>query len=129
MNGQTQPQDPAYKSPWISPPSEAPKRSTAIVILLLGFLLLIGALIYNLQSILSGNGFPFVVFLALLIVSTVLIIIGARMFAKSYASRKYAQIMEQKKAYMAQAGMKTCPNCGKAIPQDSIVCPYCGTRL
>ena len=114
------------QSPWLVPPSKAPKMSHAAGILIAGFALLFGGLFYNLYSILHGES-NFMVFIVLLLVSTILIIIGAVMVAKSYGSRRYAELKERY-ANMA-AGIRRCPYCGRAIPQDSMVCPYCGAKL
>ncbi len=114
------------QSPWLVPPSKAPKMSHALAVLITGFILLFGGLFYNLYSILHGES-NFMMFIALLIVSTILIIIGAVMVAKSYGSHKYAELKERYSNM--DAGIRRCPYCGRAIPQDSMVCPYCGKRL
>ena len=114
-------------SPWLVPPSKAPKMSHALGILLAGFILLFGGLFYNLYSILHGES-SFTLFMLIMIISLILIIIGAVMVARSYGSRKYAELKERY-GKMAIAGMRRCPYCGRAIPADAVVCPYCGAKL
>jgi uncharacterized paraquat-inducible protein A len=112
-------------SPWILPPDKAPKVGISIAILLAGFAILIFALFYDLYSILQGHGFPIFAFLLLIFIGSGIIIWGARRFAKAYASKKYARIVKD----MSKRGLRVCPHCGRAIPQDSEVCPYCGKQV
>ena len=90
------------RSPWIVPVEKAPKMGTSILIIVLGFIVLIGELFYNFYSILGGKGFNFMLFWIMMLISMILIIVGAVRFARGYASRKYAMLMkymEQKKQY------------------------------
>jgi len=107
------------------PPDKAPKIGSSIAILLAGFAILIFALFYNLYSILQGHGFPILMFFLLIFLGAAIITWGARRVAKAYASKKYARIVEE----MSKRGLRVCPHCGRAIPQDSEVCPYCGKQV
>ena len=88
------------RSPWIVPVEKAPRIGTSILIIVAGFIVLIGELFYNFYSILAGKGFNFMLFWIMMLLSMILIIVGAIRLARGYASRKYAMIMkymEQKK--------------------------------
>ncbi len=123
-NGIVYPQN----SKWILPPDKAPGMVSSVLLLLLGFGLLIGSLVYNLLSILSGNpGNSFYIFIVLLILSSVIIMFGSVRFTKSYASRKYQKIMSRRLA--AMRNMPVCPGCGRRVPPNVNYCPYCGTPI
>ncbi len=86
---------PAIKSPWILPPEKAPRTSTSVLLLLSGFVLMIGTIVYNFYSILKGGDFSFMVFMLLMLLATILIMVGAVRFAKAYGSKKYAMLVKE----------------------------------
>ena len=126
-SGQRNPPEYMPPSPWLVPPSKAPKMWQAATILIAGFILLFGGIFYNFYSILQGDS-NFTLFIALLVVSTILLVVGAVMVARSYGSKRYMQLKEMY-GNTAAGRIRRCPHCGRVIPPDSAVCPYCGTRL
>ncbi len=90
-----EPYQPPIASPWILPPDKAPKMWTSALILLTGFLLLIGGLFYNFYALLHGAGFDFLTFMGVLLLAIVIIMVGAVRLAKAYASKRYAELMRQ----------------------------------
>ena len=87
---------PPVNSPWVLPPDKAPKMWSSVLLLVIGFAFLMGGLFYDFYSILSGH-FDFPMFIAILIISFILITVGAVRFGKSYGSRRYAALMEMMK--------------------------------
>ncbi len=128
-DGQAIPAGGAMQSPWIVSGSRAPKKSRAIALVLLGFGILIGGLFFDLYGILHGMDMSvvFPVFILCLVVAPIILIAGAVMLARSIATEKYAQVARMRQEYMARG--RHCPNCGRKIPEDSLICPYCGTRF
>ena len=123
------PVDAGLQSPWVVPPSRAPKKSRAIAIVLLGFAILFGGLFLNLYGIFHGMdmNIVFPIFILCLVLGPLVLIAGSVLLARSVASEKYAQAARMRQEYMARE--RYCPNCGRRIPADSRICPYCGTRL
>lgn len=128
-NGRVPPGTVPPPSPWVVPPSRAPKKSRAIALVLIGFGILIGGMFFDLYGIFHGMDMSvvFPVFILCLVLGPIVLIVGAVMFAKSVASEKYAQVARMRQEYMARD--RQCPNCGRTIPADSRMCPYCGTRF
>ncbi len=85
------------KSPWLVPKDKMPNKWVAISLLLIGFIMVIGAPFYILHEILSGKNsmFSFNIFIILLILGFIFILVGAVRFARYYGSKRYYEIMER----------------------------------
>ncbi len=52
----------------------------------------------------------------------IFLVIGYKLIGRREEIRK--EVM-----YMRQPSSKTCPKCGKAVPSDARLCPYCGHKF
>ena len=86
---------------------------------IVGFLLLIFGIIFTVMS----GGYGIVLGGPIALIGFILLIMGA------FSSEHQTIIYQKEQSEIKQKSKRYCPSCGRAIPFDANICPYCGKKF